>query len=189
MAQLTLNKKQIDRQVKTAKERIRSLTDAKALVRFHENVERFKGIDEVQREDLIETIEERLRSISPGVATKVFGPKDSAARECLEQIFLRTASEFDLSGNEVKNGVKTGGDMIAGRKHVDVYISYKNNEKWRAALAWLQDSPGDQAYLRVEKILVGTQNKNDGEDALFSVQQVDLAEEKYRQILSELVGK
>ena len=122
---MTSDKKQIDRQVTVAKERIISLSDPKALLRFHENVERFQGVDEVQREDLIQLIEERLRTVSPSAATKVFGPKDSEAREFLEQVFLRTCSDFDLSQNQVRNGVKTGGGMIAGRKHVDVYISYK----------------------------------------------------------------
>ena len=180
---MTLDKKQIDKQVAVAKERIASLDDPKALLRFHENVERFQGVDEMQREDLIQLIEERLRSVSPSAATKAFGPKDSEAREFLEQVFLRTCSEFDLAQNQVKNGVKTGGDMIAGRKHVDVYISYKNNDKWRASLAWLQDTPADLPKLRVEKLQVGSQDKTNREEALYAVHQVDLAEEKYRQML------
>ncbi|WP_134012572.1 hypothetical protein [Litoreibacter halocynthiae] len=185
--ELTSEKKQIDKQVAVAKERISSLSDPKALLRFHENVERFQGIDEVQREDLIQLIEERLRSVSPSAATKVFGPKDSEAREILEQVFLRTCSEFDLSQNQVKNGVKTGGDMIAGRKHVDVYISYKNDDKWRASLAWLQDTTADVPNLRVEKLQVGSQDKTNREEALFTVLQVDLAEQKYRQMLRTIV--
>ena len=185
--ELTSDKKQIDKQVKVAKDRITSLSDPKALLRFHENVERFQGIDDVQREDLIQLIEERLRNISPSSATKVFGPKDSEAREFLEQVFLQTSSEFDLSQNQVKNGVKTGGDMIAGRKHVDVYISYKNNDKWRASLAWLQDTPADVPYLRVEKLQVGSQDKTNREEALFTVHQVELAEEKYRQMLRAVI--
>lgn len=184
---MTSDKKQIDRQVAVAKERIASLSNPKALLRFHENVERFQGIDEVQREDLIQLIEERLRSVSPSAATKVFGPKDSEAREVLEQVFLRTCSEFDLSQNQVKNGVKTGGEMIAGRKYIDVYISYKNNDKWRASLAWLQDTPADVPNLRVEKIQVGSQDKTNREEALFTLHQVDLAEEKYRQMLRGVI--
>lgn len=184
---MTSDKKQIDRQVTVAKERIISLSDPKALLRFHENVERFQGIDEVQREDLIQLIEERLRSVSPSAATKVFGPKDSEAREFLEQVFLRTCSDFDLSQNQVKNGVKTGGDMIAGRKHVDVYISYKNNDKWRASLAWLKGTPADVPYLRVEKLQVGSEAKINREDAVFTVHQVELAEEKYRQMLRAVI--
>lgn len=187
--ELTSDKKQIDKQVAVAKERIIALSDPKALLRFHENVERFQGIDEVQREDLIQLIEERLRSVSPSAATKVFGPKDSEAREFLEQVFLRTCSEFDLSQNQVKNGVKTGGDMIAGRKHVDVYMSYKNNDKWRASLAWLQDTPTDVPYLRVERIQVGSHDKTNREEALFTVHQVDLAEAKYRQMLRAVIHR
>ncbi len=156
-------------------------------MQFHVNAERFQGIDEIQREDLIQLIENRLRSVSPSAATKVFGPKDSEAREYLAQVFWQTSSEFDLSQNQVKNGVKTGGDMIAGRKHVDVYISYKNKNKWRAALTWLQDTPADVPYLRVEKIQVGTKDKTNEEEALFAVHQVKLAEEKYRQILQAVI--
>ncbi|MDE4175692.1 hypothetical protein PXK01_16135 [Phaeobacter sp. PT47_59] len=184
---MTTDKKQMDKQVTVARDRIISLSDPKALLRFHENVERFQGIDDVQREDLIQLIEERLRSVSPSAATKVFGPKDSEAREFLEQVFLRTCSEFDLSQNQVKNGVKTGGDMIAGRKHVDVYISYKNNDKWRTSLAWLQDTPADVPYLRVEKLQVGSQDKTNREEAVFTVHQVELAEEKYRQMLQAVI--
>lgn len=180
---VTSENNKIDRQVTIAKERIVSLSDPKALVRFHENVERFQGIDEIQREDLIQLIEERLRSVSPSAATKVFGPKDSEAREYLEQVFGQTSSDFDLSQNQVKNGVKTGGDMIAGRKHLDVYISYKNSDKWRAALAWLQDTPADVPYLRVEKLQVGAQDKTNGEEELFAAHQIDLAVEEYRRML------
>ncbi|MEL7213721.1 MAG: hypothetical protein AAGK92_13745 [Pseudomonadota bacterium] len=185
--ELTSKKKEIDKQVAVAKERIASLSDPKALLRFHENVERFEGIDDVQREYLIQLIEERLRIVSPSAATKVFGPKDSEAREILEQIFLRTCSEFDLSQNQVKNGVKTGGDMIAGRKHVDVYISYKNDGKWRASLAWLQDTPADVPNLHVQKLQVGSQDNTNGEEAWFTVHQVDLAEQKYRQVLRKVI--
>lgn len=186
---VTSDNKKIDRQVTVAKERIVSLSDPKALVRFHENVERFQGIDEIEREDLIQLIEERLRSVSPSAATKVFGPKDSEAREYLEQVFRQVSSDFDLSQNQVKNGVKTGGDMIAGRKHLDVYISYKNNDKWRAALAWLQDTPADVPYLRVEKLQVGAQDKTNGEEELFAAHQIDLAEEEYRRMLKSVIGQ
>ena len=77
--------------------------------------------------------------------------------------------------------------MIAGRKHVDVYISYKNNDKWRASLAWLKDTPADVPYLRVEKLQVGSEAKTNREDAVFTVHQVELAEEKYRQMLRAVI--
>ena len=78
--------------------------------------------------------------------------------------------------------------MIAGRKHVDVYISYKNQDKWRASLAWLQDTPADDPNLRLEKLQVGSQDNTNREEALFTVHQLDLAEEKYRQMLRTVIS-
>ena len=185
---MTQEQSRVAQQVQTALERIRNLSDAKSLLRFHENVERFQGIDDRQREELLGAIEVRLREVSPGSATKLFGPKDSEAREFLDRVYAATASDFDLSDNHVKNGVKTGGDMLAGRKHLDAYISYKNHDGWNANLSWLQDNADTDPYLRVWLYQGGASNEASQQEQRFGLEEREAAISAYRQHLDNLVG-
>ena len=108
------------------------------------NVTADKKISEINRDLLISKLESKLRGTSTRLANTLFGPKDSAARMMLEEAYHKIQGSFDLTSNCVRNGVKTGGDMIAGRAHVDVYISYKNVNGWHVSLGLYQlqvDSP------------------------------------------------
>jgi len=76
--------------------------------------------------------------------------KYAEARDFLEEVWSQLDNEFDLAGNTVKNGVKTGGGKRGGGQFLDLYISYRNAERWNVNLAWLQDEPQTEAYLRVQ---------------------------------------
>ncbi|NVO57404.1 hypothetical protein HW561_16535 [Rhodobacteraceae bacterium B1Z28] len=79
---------------------------------------------------------QRLRVVSPAIATRLGGPKDAQGREFLEEFYDRIAMDFDVSGNRLKNGVKTGGHMIDGTKYVDAYVSYKTATGKNLSLGW-----------------------------------------------------
>lgn len=89
------------------------------------------------------------RIVSPAIATRLGGPKDEQGRDFLEALYKEIATEFDLSGNHLKNGVKTGGYMINGTRYVDVYISYKTATEKNLSLAWIQNEVGSEADLSI----------------------------------------
>ncbi len=99
------------------------------LLNLYNNAQSGNSNDDSQKEEIIEAVEKSIRSKSPTYANKIFGPKDLEARDILYKLNKKILDEtFDLSDNKVKNGVKTGGDMIAGRYFIQVYLSYKNQE-------------------------------------------------------------
>lgn len=61
------------------------------------------------------------------------------AREFLEAFYDRIATEFDLSKNQLKNGVKSGECKINGTRYVDVYISNKTATGKNLSPTWLQE--------------------------------------------------
>lgn len=108
-------------------------------------------IDEADRDLLVSKVESKLRGSSTKLANTLFGPKDSAARIILEEAYHKINGVFDLTANRVRNGVKTGGDMIAGRAHIDVYISYKNSEGWHVSLGLYQLDVNSPLLCRVRQ--------------------------------------
>ena len=114
----------------------------KGLRNFYENAIRDPDITETEREAVIAALETRIRISAPRDAKALFGPKDAEARALLGTIHDALAAEFDLSGNTVGSGVKTGGSMISGEMHVDVYISYKAEDRRHATFSYLIKKPG-----------------------------------------------
>lgn len=166
---------------------IRASSSPKPLLRLYENAIKYPSISEFERELIVEEIELKLREISPSQATKVFGPKDATAREFLETVFASISREFNLQENEVRNGVKVGGDMISGRKHIDMYISYKNAAKWNVGLAWMQDSVASDSYLRFRRYQNGLSNSESFSEKNFSVSESDMAVKYYSVALKEII--
>ena len=101
--------------VKQLLERIESETmTAKQLMTLYNNTRKYKGISDLERELIIAAIEKDLKLNCPKEASKKFGSKDADGRVLLETVYEKIKSEFDLSGNHVGNGIKVGGDMMAG---------------------------------------------------------------------------
>ncbi len=143
------NSKKLKEQVKSTLIRISGLDDAGALKRLHANIHRHPELEDIDRETLDEAVMQRLRIISPCIATRLGGPKDAQAREFLEAFYDRISTEFDLSKNQLKNGVKTGGCMINGTRYIDVYISYKTTTGKNLSLAWLKEDIGSKTCLHL----------------------------------------
>jgi hypothetical protein len=119
------------------------------LVQMTRNIKNYKGLSEEDGSLLLEEAQMALRQKNTRKANELFGPKDLEAKDTLNRIYKVIAAKYDLSKNVVNNGVKIGGDMIAGRVHVDVYFSYKNIEKWHTTFAWIEEEPTSQAYFKV----------------------------------------
>lgn len=166
---------------------IRASRSPKPLLRLYENAIKYPDISEFERELIVEEIELKLREISPSQATKAFGPKDATARNFLEAVFDTISKGFNLRENQVRNGVKVGGDMISGRKNIDMYISYKNSEKWHVGLSWIQDSLASEPYLRFRRYQNGLSNLESFSEKNFSVSESDSAVEYYSVALKEIV--
>jgi hypothetical protein len=146
---MSLDAKKLQEQIKAAMNRIVDLDDAGALKRLHANIHRHPKLEDIDREMLDEAVMQRLRVVSPVIATRLGGPKDAQGREFLEAFYKKLAAEFDLSGNQLKNGVKTGGYMITGTRYVDVYISYKTAKGKNLGLAWIQEDVASRPYLHI----------------------------------------
>lgn len=153
---MRLDAKKLQEQVKATLSRVAKLDDAAALKRLHANIHRHTDLEDIDRETLDEAVLQRLRVVSPAIATRLGGPKDAQGREFLEAFYERLATDLDLSGNQLKNGVKTGGYMINGTRHVDVYISYKTVNRKNLSLAWIQNDVRSKPWLHLLLRQVGS---------------------------------
>ena len=95
------------------------------LLNLYANTVKYKDVSEMDRERIIEAVELQIRKASTREANKLFPKLYLKPKEALEALFSKVDSEFDLSENTIKNGVKTGGPMISGKAPVNVYVSYK----------------------------------------------------------------
>jgi len=91
-------------------------------------LDEFESIKEIY-EILMSEFEVHFRTRFPNVAKKQYGAKDLDVRDKLTKALSEIMEIYDLSQNVSENKVKTGGDMIAGRKYISVYVSYKNKEQ------------------------------------------------------------
>jgi hypothetical protein len=175
--------------VKQLLERIESETmTAKQLMTLYNNTLKYKGISDLERELIIAAIEKDLKLNCPKEASKKFGSKDADGRVLLETVYEKIKSEFDLSGNHVGNGIKVGGDMMAGRRYVEIYFSYKNSDKWNGGLYYRQDKVDSEPYLKVILYQVGKGNEDTRTEHNYSVDAVDLAVEDLTNTLRKIVN-
>jgi len=173
---------------KRALERINSggLT-AKQLLTLYDNTLKYPDISDLEREIIVSAIDKNIRLNHPRQASKTFGSKDSEGRALIETVYEELKSEFDLSGNHVGNGIKVGGDMIAGRRYVSIYISYKNSDKWNGGLYYWQDEVDSEPYLQVILFQTGKGNEENRTEHDYSVDDVDSAVEDLRNTWMEIV--
>lgn len=125
--------------------------DEKQLINLYNNANANNELSEEDKENLIEAIEKNTRLRFPRAAKRIFGAKESVATEMLEKLYSKISASYDLTGNRLKNGVKTGGLMISGKLYIEVYISYKNADNQGVFLSLTQDTVDDELVVIVRR--------------------------------------
>lgn len=159
----------------------------KGLRNFYQNATRDPKITEAEREAVIAALEARIRISAPRDAKALFGPKDAEARALLSRIHEEIATEFDLSGNTVGSGVKTGGSMISGEVHVDVYISYKGADRRHAILGYLIPKPGADPKFVVRLYQTGKEVTEPDVREEYPAEAPEQARARYREHLARIL--
>ena len=158
------------------------------LVALYNNTNKNEKVSESEKEEVISRIVIQLRKSYPRAAKKLLGPLDTRPKEVLEEIFLQANSNFDLSKNTVKNGVKAGGGMISGDIPVDWYLSYKDSNKNGVVAGAIQSTHEEPLIYRVFRYTGASRPENRfceiefvGEDSEFGA--------TYMRLLDEVVNK
>ncbi len=161
--------------------------DEQQLVNLYRNAVARAQLSDTDRESLIEAIELQTRLRFPKAAKKIFGAKEAKARELLQKFYEELLVEYDFGNNRMKNGVKTGGHMLAGRVHIDVYISFKNSSNQVVALALVQESPDSELKARLHRYQAYSGESNAEAYEEYAIDDFDQAKEVYRSELARLV--
>lgn len=163
----------------------------KELHSFYENInnEYSKGkITDFEFEILIQELEQRVRITQPRLSKTLFGPKDDKVRTLLREFLDELKVTFDFSNNYVGSHVKTGGSMINGTKYIDVYISYKNKDKWHCSFAYLQDQANSNLYIMVRKYEGGMMNKESVSQSNYEIEDIEKAKLVFIENLEEIIA-
>ena len=127
-------------------------------------------------ESILDIIKVQMRADFPKAASRKFGAKEAEAIARLETVL--SSLPPNLNGNRLKNGVKAGSQMLAGEKHIDVYVSYKNKANVGVFLGLLQDTPSSELVARVGYYKTGDGAFRDEE--LFAMDDFDKAVDTYK---------
>ena len=161
----------------------------KELHTFYENINNEYDRDKItdyEFEILIQELEKRIRITQPRLSKALFGQKDEPVRKLLEGFLSELKNSFDFSKNNVGSHVKTGGNMINGTRYIDVYISYKNDEKWHCSFAYLQDTIDTDPYLRTRKYQGGMSNKDSLLETRYDIENIENAKLEFIKILETI---
>ncbi len=161
------------------------ITD-KQLVNLLNNVKAEALITEEDKELLVDTIAKRLKVISPSKAKVIFGDKGTEAIEILTRVHDIISSKHDLTKNVLKNGVKTGGNMMSGEAYICFYLSYKNSDQQGCALTYFQESVETLPQLFVKRYRTG-KLREEPEEFSFSTAQFEEVAALYDNYLSTLL--
>lgn len=161
----------------------------KELAVFFNNVVNDKKVSEEEREIIIEALSKKIKSSAPRLAKKMFGPKDSIGREFLQTLYdiFEQVGGYDFSKNCVGKGVKTGGDMISGKAYVDLYLSYKNKDKWHTGIAYNQKTVNDDPKIIVKIYQGGESNLVGKECDEFDMADEEKAIELFKGYLDKII--
>tara|TARA_B100000900_G_scaffold387295_1_gene378395 strand:- start:82 stop:654 length:573 start_codon:yes stop_codon:yes gene_type:complete len=159
---------------------------------FYNNIMARDDISEDDKELLTNELEVKIRTKQPSLAKKLFGNKETKAREFLEPVFSKLYEEYDWSDNDHESRVKACGDMMNGNYHVCLYISYKkkHGSGISVALAYKQVTPNDDPFISVDIKQVRTKNISGKliEEKFFSIGSEEDALNFFKQNLSETIG-
>ena len=164
----------------------------KELHTFFENInnEYSKGkVTDYEFEILIQELEKRVRITQPRLSKILFGPKDDKVRTSLSKFLDELKTTFDFSNNNVGSHVKTGGSMINGTKYIDVYISYKNKDKWHCSFAYVQDQVDSNPYIMTRKYQGGMMNKESVSEIIHEIENIDKAKLVFTENLEEIIDQ
>jgi hypothetical protein len=129
-------------------------------------------------------IERQMRGQFPRAANRLFGKKENFVIDKLQSVLDKLESETDLSKNKIKNGVKPGGDMLAGRKYLQVYASYRNNAGMGALLSLEQDSLDSELMAVVWSYQVGKGSFR--HESKYAMGDFELASHEYIELVKKL---
>ena len=135
---------------------------------------------------VMEAVKIKMRADFPRAANRMFGSKENEANALLENVFHKLAADHNLTKNRLKNGVKAGGEMISGKKHIDVYISYKNSNGIGASLGLIQDDPESELTAKVGYYKTGSGSFRDVQE--FQMHDFERAVEAYKVQLSKVLS-
>lgn len=152
---------------------------------IYENAEKHSGLDEADRELILEAVTTKLWIDHPARAKKRFGARETFAHELLQPVFDKSKIMFDLSANKVLNKVKIGGDMRSGNAFVDIYISYKDDAKRRISLDVRQESADRLPTCSIKDAVVGS--GDEGVRTEFSLGDFEQAAALYLSKLAEVL--
>lgn len=161
--------------------------NTKELLNLYENTLKYKGVSELDRERIIEAVELQIRKTDTRAANRRFPKLSSRPREVLEELFIKINNEFDLTNNKVKNGVKTGGPMIAGKAPVNMYISYKAADGHGVVVGAYQWTVEHTLKYRVFSYKGMNTEGNEYNLSEFTEETDDMLQ-AYRKILANLLG-
>lgn len=119
------------------------------LLRLRENICKNKYLSEAEKDLLLRQIKKHMQAQDLRRANKIYGTKEAVAKADLQAIYDEISKRYDFDKSIVKQGVKIGGDMIAGRVFVDVYFSFKNEERWHTTFGRLQKTVEDEQFYKV----------------------------------------
>ena len=162
----------------------------KELHSFYENINneyKKEKITEYEFEILIQELEHRVRITQPRLSKILFGPKDEKVRISLREFLEELKVTFDFSNNFVGSHVKTGGSMINGTKYIDVYISYKNKDKWHCSFAYVQDDANSNLYIMTRKYQGGMMNKESVSQSNYEIEDIEKAKLVFIEHLEEII--
>ena len=162
----------------------------KELHTFYENINneyKKEKITEYEFEILIQELEHRVRITQPRLSKILFGPKDEKVRILLREFLEELKVTFDFSNNFVGSHVKTGGSMINGTKYIDVYISYKNKDKWHCSFAYVQDDANSNLYIMIRKYQGGMMNKESVSQSNYEIEDIEKAKLVFIEHLEEII--
>lgn len=148
-----------------------------------ENV-RTSDINDYEEEILVAAIIQKLRLDHPRKATLMFGKKDDELRGMLSSTHKKIEEKYYLLDNRVQNGVKTGGDMISGLAHIDVYISYKDHNNIACTLGFYQAAADAPLQIRVREYQTGNNRTVAPSMLVFEASQYEAAVCAYERLMS-----
>jgi hypothetical protein len=154
---------------------------AAEIVSYYDNVRQRGGTERV-----LGAIENRMRKDFAPAATRKFGTKDLEATDILAKILARIDAAFDLSGNELGNHIKTGGDQMTKPYNIYRYVSFRNGAKLGAQLALIKDSEEGELQAMVRFYKAYAREDNFSEQKSYPLGEIAAAESAYTTHLDTL---
>ena len=119
----------------------------------------------------------------------LFGSKNNKGNAILKEVYENLSKKYDLSHNKLKPGVKFGrGPMINDNIYVEVYISYKNEEKFGVQMVFTQKQPDSSPFFTVRKYFEAWDKRNKHyQSNEYSLEDIEQAKSKYEEYLKEII--